>query len=96
MNKKELTWDDVKKDLNFSAEQIEEIRIEEEIIEATVKARKKAKLTQRQLSEKTGIKQPAIARIERYKSSPQVITLIKLLYPLGYTLSIVPLKKEKK
>ena len=44
----------------------------------------------------TGIKQPVIATLERNVNFPQVTTLIKLLYPMGYTLRVVPLKKTKK
>lgn len=96
MSKKELTWDDVKKELNFTPEELEEIRIEEEIIEATINIRKKAQLTQRELSKISGIKQPAIARLESNAVSPQILTLIKLLYPMGYTLKVVPLSENKK
>lgn len=92
MNKKELTWNDVKKELDFTPEELEEIRIEEEIIEATIAARKKAQLTQRDLSRISGVKQPAIARLESNAISPQILTLIKLLYPMGYTLKVVPLE----
>lgn len=94
MNKKELTWEDVKEDLNFTQEELEEIRIEEEIIEATINARKNANLTQRELSKISGIKQPAIARLESNIVSPQILTLIKLLYPMGYTLKVVPLEEK--
>lgn len=96
MSKKELTWEDVKKQLNFTPEELEEIRLEEEIIEATINIRKKAQLTQRDLSEISGIKQPAIARLETNTVSPQILTLIKLLYPMGYTLKVVPLGEIKR
>ena len=33
-----------------------------------------------------------IARIEKGKAVPNTDTLIKLLFPLGYTLAIVPLE----
>ena len=52
-------------------------------------------LTQRELSKISGIKQPAIARLEKNTISPQVLTLIKLLYPMGYTLRVVPLDEIK-
>lgn len=66
-----------------------------DIIKATIEARKNNKLTQRDLAKKTGIKQPVIARIEKYVNSPQISTLIKLLYPMGYTLRIVPIDNIK-
>jgi len=50
---------------------------------------------QRQLSEKSGLAQPVIARIETRKRSPQLSTIIKMLYPIGYTLKIVPISKNK-
>lgn len=96
MDNKELTWEEVRKSLKFTPEEEAEIQLEEDIIRATIEAREKSQLSQRDLSKKTGIKQPAIARIESRKSSPQTSTLIKLLYPMGYTLKVVPLSKMKK
>lgn len=93
--KKELTWEEVKESLNFTPQELAEIQLEEDLIEATINARKSMKLSQRELSKKTGIKQPAIARIEKHSTSPQVSTLIKLLYPLGYTLRIVPIENNE-
>ena len=52
-------------------------------------------MTQRDLAEASGLKQPAIARIESMRSVPRVDTLLKLLVPLGYTLSIVPLQTDR-
>ena len=96
MNNKNLTWEEVEKNLNITPEQEAEIQLEMDIIRATIDARKNANLSQRELSKRTGIKQPAIARIESRSSSPQISTLIKLLYPIGYTLKIVPLDNNKK
>lgn len=92
-NRTYIKWEEVRKKLNISPEQEEEIQLEKDIIEATIEARKKNKLTQRELSKKSGIKQPVIARIEKCVNSPQTSTLIKLLYPMGYTLRVVPLDK---
>ena len=94
-NEKWETWEDVKKQLNISPEQQAEIQLEMDIIQATIEARKKNKLTQRELSKKSGIKQPVIARLEKYANSPQTNTLIKLLYPMGYTIRVVPLENIK-
>ena len=100
MSKKELTWEEVRASLKFTPEEEEEIKMEEDIIKATIEARKKNNLTQQQLSELSGIKQPVIARIEKRTNSPRIDTLFKLLYPMGYTIRIVPLEnvqnKEKK
>ena len=96
MGEKFMTWDELEKELNITPEQEEQIRLEMEIIEATIKAREKEKLTQRDLSKKSGIKQSAIARIERLKNSPRIDTMMKLLYSMGYTLKVVPLDETKK
>lgn len=86
-------WEKFEEELNILPEQEEEIRLEMDIIKATIEARKSNKLTQRELSKKSGIKQPVIARIEKCVNSPQTSTLIKLLYPMGYTLRVVPLEE---
>lgn len=41
MRKKELTWEGVRKSLNFTPEEEAEIQIESQIIEAIINARKK-------------------------------------------------------
>lgn len=86
-------WEDFEKTLNITEEE-EEIQLEMNIIRATIEARKKAKLSQQELSEITGIKQPAIARIERGNHSPTTNTLIKILRPMGYTIKVVPLEEK--
>lgn len=96
MGKKNLTWKEFRKQLNITPEEEAQIKLEKDIIEATINARKESKLTQRELSQKSGVKQPAIARIEKYVNSPQTNTLIKLLYPMGYTIKVVPINKNIK
>lgn len=95
MNMKErfTTWDEFEKTLNITPEQELEIQLEMDIINATIEARKKSNLTQRELSKKSGVRQPVIARIEKCVNSPQTSTLIKLLYPMGYTIRVVPIDK---
>ena len=48
MIKKDLTWKEVRENLKLTKEQEEEIRVEEEIIQAVIKARKEKNLTQQQ------------------------------------------------
>lgn len=88
-------WDDFEKELNITEEQETEIQLEMDIIKATIEARKKSNLSQRQLSQKAEIKQPVIARIESRRRSPQISTLLKMLHPMGYTLKVVPIEKKK-
>ena len=89
------TWDELEKELDITPEQEKEIELEMDIIKATIEVRKKAKLSQQELSEMSGIKQPNIAKLEDFKRTPQISTLIKLLYPMGYTLRVVPIEKKK-
>ena len=90
------TWEEVRKGFNFTPEEEAEMELEKQLIEAIIEARKASNLTQRELSEKTNIKQPSIAKIESFARSPQATTLIKLIYPIGYTLKVVPLEKNDK
>lgn len=48
------TWEEFEKELNITPEQEEEIRIEMEIMQATIEARKKEKMTQAEISKKSG------------------------------------------
>ena len=50
------------------------------------RARLRAGLTQEALAERTGVAQPAIARIERGRVTPRVDTLDRLLRGCGHTL----------
>lgn len=96
MNNKEISWDEIRKTLAFTSEEEALIQLEKEIIQATIDARKNSSLTQRELSKKAGLKQPVIARIESRARSPKVETLIKMLLPMGYTLRVMPINKQKK
>lgn len=87
-------WKEVKEELNFTSEELEEMELEKEIIKATIEARKKSNLTQQELSELSGIIQPSIAKIENFVRTPQYTTLMKMLYAMGYTLKVVPLKEK--
>ena len=94
MKEKSIKWEEFEKELNITKEQEEEIRLEMEIIEASINARESKKISQRELSKLSGIKQPAIARIEKRVNSPSINTIIKLLYPMGYTLKVVSLEEK--
>ena len=96
MENKFTNWEDFEKELKITSEEELEIQLEMDLIKAVIDTRKKSKLTQRDLSKKSGIKQPVIARIESNINSPHVSTLIKILYPMGYTLRVVPIRATKK
>ena len=72
----------------------ERIQFEISLIGKMIEARKEKGLSQRELAEISGVKQPAIARLENMKATPQIDTLFKVLHPLGYTIEIVPLNHK--
>lgn len=91
---KEVTWNDIEKSLNFTPEEESAIQLEVDLIQATINAREKSNLSQRDLSKICGLKQPVIARIESRARSPKVETLLKMLLPIGYTLKVMPIDRH--
>ena len=79
----------------ISSAEREKINFEIELIGKMIEAREAKGLSQRELARISGVKQPAIARLESMKTTPQIDTLFKILNPLGYTISIVPLNSKK-
>ncbi len=96
MSKKAIgtDWKDVRKEL-FTKEEIAERDLRVAIISELIRARKELGISQKQLEELSGVKQPVIARIETGKSTPQLDTLLKILACLGKTLAIVPLSNSE-
>ncbi len=58
-----------------------------EIIIQLITRRIELNMSQRDLAEKTGIKQPMIARIEKFESVPRLDTIVKIAYALGLTIT---------
>ncbi len=63
-----------------------------ELLCSLVAARQKKGLSQRDMEEKTGIKQPVIARVENGDSDPQLSTLIKMASAAGMRIGCFPQK----
>ena len=82
------TGDELEQEL-FTPEEIEESNMRVALIGELIKARKESSISQRELAKLSGVKQPVIARIEKGKSSPNIDTVIKLLFALGKKLEIV-------
>ena len=82
-------WKAFRDTLELRPEEEELIHLEKSLIIAVINAREESGLTQKQLSELCGIKQPVIARLESAAHSPQINSIIKILKPLGYTLAVV-------
>lgn len=91
-NNNGIDWEDVKKEL-YSKQKIKEYNVEANFLSNLIELRNDNKITQKQLEELSGIKQPMIARIENGDSIPRVDTLLRLLEPMGLTLKIVPIEK---
>ena len=88
MSNKNLTWNELEAEI-FTPEEIAVSRARVEIIASIIDARQAKGLSQKELAEITGIKQPAIARLENGHISPSVDTINKLLAPLGKRLAVI-------
>ena len=85
-------WADVRRDM-FTSEEIAESDKRVAILASAITAtRKSQKISQRKLELLSGVKQPVISRLENGDTNPTIATLLKILEPLGKTLSIVDLK----
>lgn len=89
-----VTWDNLRKEFDLSEEDERIIELEKNLIRTLVAIREENGITQSQLAELSGVKQPTIARLEKSLHSPQLDSILKVLVPLGYTLQIVPIKKS--
>lgn len=65
-----------------------------ELVNEVIRLRQEQGITQKQLEELSGVRQPIIARMETGENIPQILTMIKLLAPLGKTLAVVPIEKK--
>ena len=81
-------WEDLKKEI-FTPEEISAMNLKAMIIAEIIKARQERGLSQYQLGELSGVKQSAIARLERGNINPTLDTIQKLLAPLGKKLAVV-------
>lgn len=74
-------------DPEFAAE-YEAMRPEYDAIRAVIAARLESHMTQKELAERTGIRQSNISRIESGASSPTIDTLARIAAGLGKKLKI--------
>ena len=84
------TFDDLWEESNLTQTEKDEIQLKISLVGKLIEAREQKGISQKRLAEMSGLKQPAIARLERMQATPQIDTLFKVLKPLGYTLAIVP------
>lgn len=86
------TWNEYKKYVkNIDAankEEMENIEAMASIIGSIIEHRNELGISQRELAKLCGMPQSSIARIESYKTTPSIDTLLKIMKPLGLTLSV--------
>lgn len=96
-----ISWND---DLDLDAEDIWEAGIEvgkkkielvAELAESLISARELANMTQKQLSEATGIHQADISKIERGLANPSLSTLDRLAKGMGMELHLAFVQSQK-
>ena len=85
-------WKEFRKEL-YTEKELAEIDFRVSIILQLIRARRERGISQKKLEELSGIKQSAIARLERGNGNPQIDTLQRLLIPLGMTLKVVPVEQ---
>ncbi len=93
MKNKLSSWESVRKEL-FTPEEIIESNIRVSLVGEIITTRKELGLTQKQIEELSGVKQPIIARMEKGTTDPQLSTILKVLNSLGKTLQIVDLNNR--
>lgn len=84
------SWKDARKKL-FTSDEIAASDLRVALIGELIRAREERGITQEQLEEMSGVTRSMIARLERGTASPGIVTITKLLAPLGKKLAIVPL-----
>ena len=76
-------------------EEMDVMDLEYNLICDFIKLRNEMGLTQKQMAAEAHVVREMIAVIEHRKKHPQINTLIKILKPFGYTLSITKIDKNK-
>lgn len=70
------------------------INLEYRLICDFIKLRNELGLSQQKMADEVGVVREMIAVIENRKKHPQINTMIKILEPFGYTLSITKIKED--
>ena len=88
-------WEDYKRHVKSidadNKRNMEEIEALTEIVPSVIKRRTEMGISQRDLAAECNIPQSSVARIESFKTTPKLDTLMKLMRPLGLTLQVAPI-----
>lgn len=86
------TWNDYKEHVRTVdpeiSKDVEEVEALSQIVKAMVEQRNALGLSQRELAALCGIPQSSVARIESFKTVPNLDTLLKIFQQLGLKLSV--------
>lgn len=86
------TWNDYKEHVKTidteSKKDIEEAENLASIVGAIIEQRNALGISQRELAAICGIPQSSVARIESFKTTPKLDTLLKIFQPLGLKLTV--------
>lgn len=82
------TWEEARNEIYTSEENMaSDLRVA--LMVELIKARNEKGISQKQLEQMSGVRQPVIARMEKGTTNPQIETIIKVLAPLGKKLAII-------
>ena len=88
------TWEvfknNAKKENDLVKTDIEEMETLASLISAIIERRNELGISQRELANICGLPHSSVARIESCSVKPNVGTMLKIMKPLGITLSVVP------
>ena len=83
------TWEQARKEIqSISEEEKQEIRQMAQLVARIIERRQALGLTQKQLAERAGLKQEAVARLESARTMPRVDTLLRVSNSLNLQLSL--------
>lgn len=83
------TWEQARNEIkSISEEEKQEIRQMAQLVAQIIERRQALGLTQKQLAERAGLKQEAVARLESARTMPRVDTLLRVSNSLNLHLSL--------
>lgn len=86
------TWNDYKHHVKSidpeNRKTMEDIEDLASIVGAVIEQRNELGISQRELASLCGIPQSSVARIESFKTTPNLETLLKIMKPLGLRLTV--------
>ena len=82
------TWEEARNEIYTPEENMaSDLRVA--LMVELIKARNEKGISQKQLEQMSGVRQPVIARMEKGSANPPLETIFKVLAPLGKKLAII-------